>query len=125
MLRGGSNAVGMRGAVVTAATLVSAACTPSPEERGNRNKLERVGATPFLLAAKACDVPLMRTLLELGADPSIPTAKGTTALMAAAGVGIWAPGENPGTHEEALAAVELAYEVGGGDAADVDEGRGD
>jgi ankyrin repeat protein len=34
--------------------------------------------------------------------------------MAAAGVGIWAPGENPGTHEEALAAVTLAYEVGGG-----------
>jgi ankyrin repeat protein len=56
----------------------------------------------------------MRVLLELGADPSITTDEGTTALMAAAGVGIWAPGENPGTHEEALAAVKLAYEVGGG-----------
>jgi ankyrin repeat protein len=40
--------------------------------------------------------------------------------MAAAGVGIWAPGENPGTHEEALAAVELAYAAGGGAADDVD-----
>jgi ankyrin repeat protein len=65
---------------------------------GNRNKLNRVGATAFLLAAKAADLPYMRTLLELGADPAITTEEGTTALMAAAGVGIWAPGENPGTH---------------------------
>ena len=41
--------------------------------------------------------------------------------MAAAGVGIWAPGENPGTHEEALAAVKLALEVGGGEVNDVDK----
>ncbi len=40
--------------------------------------------------------------------------------MAAAGVGIWAPGENPGTHEEALAAVKLAHAVGGGGIDDVD-----
>jgi ankyrin repeat protein len=86
---------------------------------GNRNKLNRVGATPFLLAAKSCDVPLMRLLLEQGADASITTEEGTTALMAAAGVGIWAPGENPGTHEEALAAVELAHEAGGGAINDV------
>ena len=87
---------------------------------GNRNKLNRIGATPFLLAAKSADLPLMRVLLELGADPAITTEAGTTALMAAAGVGIWAPGENPGTHEEALAAVKLAFEVGGGGVDDVD-----
>jgi uncharacterized protein len=87
---------------------------------GNRNKLDRIGATPFLLAAKSDDVALMRVLLELGADPKITTDKGTTALMAAAGVGIWAPGENPGTHEEALAAVKLAFEAGGGGVNDVD-----
>jgi uncharacterized protein len=87
---------------------------------GNRNKLDRIGATPFLLAAKSDDVPLMRLLLELGADPKLTTDKGTTALMAAAGVGIWAPGENPGTHEEALAAVKLALESGGGAVNDVD-----
>jgi ankyrin repeat protein len=91
---------------------------------GNRNKLNRIGATAFLLAAKSCDLPLMRVLLEQGADPSITTEQGTTALMAAAGVGIWAPGENPGTHEEALAAVKLAFEVGGGDVNDVN-GEGD
>src|SRR5688572_17534583 len=75
----------------------------------------RIGATPFLLAAKSADVPLMRVLLEHGADPSIKTNNGTTPLMVAAGVGIWAPGENPGTHEEALAAVKLALEAGAGD----------
>jgi hypothetical protein len=51
----------------------------------------------------------------------LTTEDGTTALMAAAGVGIWAPGENPGTEEEALAAVKLVYEAGGGLATDVDK----
>ena len=88
---------------------------------GNRNMLNRLGSTPFLLAAKADDVPLMRVLLECGADAKIATNNGTTALMAAAGVGIWAPGENPGTHEEALAAVKLVFEAGGGDVNAVDK----
>jgi ankyrin repeat protein len=88
---------------------------------GNRNKLDRLGATPFVLAAKSCDLPLMRTLLELGADASITTNAGTTALMAAAGVGIWAPGENPGTHDECLAAMQLAHEAGGGDVNVIDK----
>ncbi len=87
---------------------------------GFRNMLDRVGATPFLLAAKSVDVPLMRVLLEYGANPALTTEDKTTALMAAAGVGIWAPGENPGTDEEALAAVTLAYEAGGGSPSDVD-----
>jgi ankyrin repeat protein len=88
---------------------------------GNRNLLNRIGATPFLLAAKSDDVPLMRVLLELGADPKVTTVDGTTPLMAAAGVGIWAPGENPGSHEEALAAVKLALEAGGGGVNDIDK----
>jgi hypothetical protein len=40
--------------------------------------------------------------------------------MVAAGVGIWAPGENPGTEEEALAAVKLLLDIGGGAVNDVD-----
>ena len=79
---------------------------------GNRNMLDRTGATPFLLAAKAADVPMMRLLADLGANPNITTWNGTTAMMAAAGVGIWKIGENPGTNEEALAAVTLAWELG-------------
>ena len=88
---------------------------------GNRNMVNRIGSTPFLMAAKSDDVPLMRVLLEVGADPSIPNEDGTTALMVAAGVGIWAPGENPGTHSEALVAVKLALETGGGTVTDIDD----
>jgi ankyrin repeat protein len=98
---------------------VDARQTKEPAD-GNRNKLDRIGATPFVLASKSCDLPLMRTLLELGADASLTTNAGTTALMAAAGVGIWAPGENPGTHAECLAAMELALEAGGGDVNAID-----
>ena len=79
---------------------------------GYRNVLNRVGATPFLLAAKAADVELMRLLVTLGADPLLSNEDGTTPLMVAAGVGIWAVGESPGTNEEALAAVELMLELG-------------
>jgi ankyrin repeat protein len=91
--------------------------TKEPRD-GNRNMLNRIGATPFVMAAKSADVPLMRVLLEAGADPAIKTNDGTSALMAAAGVGVYGPGESPGTHEEALEAVKLAYEVGGGDVND-------
>jgi ankyrin repeat protein len=80
---------------------------------GRRNVLNRIGATPFLLAAKTCDLPLMRVLLDHGADASITTEEGATAVMVAAGVGLWAPGESPGTPEEGLAAVKLAIEAGG------------
>ncbi|HZI80190.1 MAG TPA: ankyrin repeat domain-containing protein [Vicinamibacterales bacterium] len=99
---------------------VNARVTKEPKD-GNRNMLNRIGATPFLMAAKSDDVALMRVLLEVGADASLKTNLGTTALMVAAGVGIWAPGENPGTHEEALAAVTLALEAGGGAVNDVDQ----
>jgi uncharacterized protein len=98
---------------------VNARTTKEPRD-GNRNMLNRLGSTPFLMAAKNDDVPLMRVLLDVGADASLTTNRGTTALMVAAGVGIWAPGENPGTHEEALAAMKLALEAGGGAVNDVD-----
>jgi len=98
---------------------VNARTTKEPRD-GNRNMLNRIGSTPFLMAAKNDDVPMMRVLLEVGADPSLTTNRGTTALMVAAGVGIWAPGENPGTHEEALAAMKIALDVGGGAVNDAD-----
>ena len=85
--------------------------TQEPRD-GNRNMLRRIGSTPFLQAAKVADAEMMRLLVELGADPSLTTDEGVTPLMAAAGVGIWKIGENPGTNEEALAAVELAWELG-------------
>ncbi len=41
---------------------------PNSDMEG-RNSLNRFGATPFFLAAKSCDVPMMQVLLGLGADP--------------------------------------------------------
>ena len=69
------------------------------------------GATPFLIAAKANDVAVMRELLEHGADPLIPTDNGTTPLMVAAGVG-HAPGITRSAEAEALRAVTLCVELG-------------
>jgi ankyrin repeat protein len=100
--------------LVKAGAAVNARQKREPKD-GFRNQLNRIGATPFLLAAKSVDLPLMRLLLELGADATIATDDGTTVLMAAAGVGIWAPGENPGTDDEAVAALKLAFEAGSND----------
>jgi ankyrin repeat protein/dienelactone hydrolase len=71
------------------------------------------GSTPFLLAAQASDVPLMKLLIELGADPDTPSSDGTTPLLAAAGVGALGDGdESAGTEEEAIAAVEYLLQLG-------------
>jgi len=83
-------------------------------ERGasGRGVLGRVGATPFLMASMTADVPLMRLLVKLGADPLLPNTQQCTPLMAAAGVGSLAPGEEAGTEDEAMEAVKLALELG-------------
>jgi ankyrin repeat protein len=78
-----------------------------------RGVLNRVGATPFLLAAMTDDVPLMRALVKHKADPLLPNADHCTPLMAAAGIGTLAPGEEAGTEDEALEAVALTIELGG------------
>jgi ankyrin repeat protein len=77
-----------------------------------RGVLGRAGATPFLLAAKTADVQLMRALVKLGADPQLPNAQHCTPLLAAAGVGTLAPGEEAGTEPETLEAVAIALELG-------------
>ena len=77
-----------------------------------RNNLNRVGATPYLLAAKHADPPLMRLLAEYGADTGLPTEGNASPLMVAAGVGIFNLGESAGTNEEAFEAVQLAWELG-------------
>ena len=69
------------------------------------------GATPFLIAAKANDLAVMRALVESGADPLEPTDNGTTPLMVAAGVG-HAPGITRSAEDEALRAVTLCVELG-------------
>jgi ankyrin repeat protein len=77
-----------------------------------RGVLGRAGATPFLLACMTADVPLMKALVKLGADPRLPNSQGSTPLMAAAGLGCLAPGEEAGTEDEAVEAVKLSLELG-------------
>jgi ankyrin repeat protein len=74
------------------------------------------GTTPFLLATRSLDLPYMRTLLELGADPTLTAEDGTTAVMVAAGVGQGqgSAGAAPGSLEEALAALKLTLEFEAG-----------
>ena len=91
---------------------VNAQMTAEPRN-GYRNELNRIGATPLLMAARLADAPYMRVLVELGADPTISSEDGTSVLMVASGVGIHSPGEDPGTEEEALACVAVALELGG------------
>lgn len=79
--------------------------------RSGRGNLNRTGATPFLFAADTADVSLMKLLLELGADPAIPNADNCPPLLAAAGIGTRAPGEEAGTEAEAIAAVRLLLEL--------------
>ena len=55
-------------------------------------RLNFVGGTPFLLAARTGDADLMRLLAELGADPLLPNEDNTTPIMVAAGVGTSSPG---------------------------------
>jgi ankyrin repeat protein len=54
---------------------------------GDMNYTEFKGATPFFLAAKAGDIPMMRLLLAAKADYTTPIGEKTTPLMVAAGVG--------------------------------------
>lgn len=77
---------------------------------GYRNRLNRTGATAFLLAAKGLDPVMMKWLVSLGADPAIPTAENVTPLMVAAGVAQFNPGEDAGNEQESLEAVRYCIE---------------
>jgi ankyrin repeat protein len=75
-------------------------------------KLNTKGATAFMLAARTADAELMRYLVKLGADPSIPNEDNSTPLMAAAGLGTRAPGEDAGTESEVIEAMQVALDLG-------------
>jgi len=79
---------------------------------GTLEWVDFTGQTPFLRAAYAGDVTIMRLLLKHGADPKISAFAGTTPLMAAAGVN-WVVDQ---TYDEGqknlLEAVKLCYELG-------------
>ncbi|SRR5712691_1365534 len=76
---------------------------------GDQNYVEFKGATPFLLAAKGADLPLMRLLLTAGADFATPTDERTTPLMVAAGIGC-VTGQWLEPERDVLQAVKLLVE---------------
>jgi ankyrin repeat protein len=89
----------------------NAQLTKDPLLPGGLPRISMAGATPFLLATAACDVTLMRVLMEGHADTQISTDKSTTPLMIAAGLGRY---EDRTDEEEraALEAAQLLVELG-------------
>ena len=83
-----------------------------PRAPSSASMLKMEGATPFLMAADRADLPFMRLLRELGADPFLPNADNSTPLMAAAGLGTSDPLEEAGTEPEALEATQFLLDVG-------------
>jgi ankyrin repeat protein len=84
----------------------------APKQPSTSSLVSSEGATPFLFAADRSDVPLMRLLLELGADPKLPNFNNTTPLLAAAGVGTAEPLEEAGEENEAVEAVKMLLDLG-------------
>jgi len=79
---------------------------------GSLEWVDFVGMTPFLYAARAGDVTVMKLLIEHGANPKIPTFGGTTALMAAAGMNwTFAQTYDEGT-DRLLEALKLCSDLG-------------
>jgi ankyrin repeat protein len=70
-----------------------------------------VGATPFVVAANAADIEIMRMLLAAGADPHLVTKTNSNAILAATGLnrGI---GEVIDDENRALAAVNFLLDLG-------------
>jgi len=77
-----------------------------------RGNIHMKGVTPFFQATRRDDVPMMKLMLELGADPTLANVENCTPLLAAAGVGILTPDEDVGTPDEAIEAISLLLELG-------------
>jgi uncharacterized protein len=84
----------------------------APKVPNTSSRVGTEGATAFLLAADRSDVPLMRLLVELGADPLMPNFNHTTPLMMAAGLETTEPLEEAGEEPEALEAVKMLLDLG-------------
>jgi ankyrin repeat protein len=113
----------IEGSIGAIRTLLAAGANPNARLKGpvlkrvydaGDNRLGE-GATPFMRAARKCDVVVMKTLLEAGADPTLTQKSGNTPLMLAAGA-VTASGsdDNPErvTEEEAIAAIKLGLAAG-------------
>ena len=74
-------------------------------------RMAMAGATPFIVAARAADLDIMRALLAAGADPLLATDDETTALIAAAGYA-YSIGTDIHPESDALEAARLIIDAG-------------
>lgn len=81
---------------------------------GGFGKYNTKGATPFLMASANADIPYMKLLLELGANPSIANVDGCTPLIAACGIHVGSDQatEVAGEEPEVLEAAKLLLQLG-------------
>ena len=82
------------------------------KRKAGKAKLNPQGMTPLLYASRSADIELMKLMIELGADPKLTNVDGCNALMAAAGVGVTAVGEEPGTEREVEEAIKILFGLG-------------
>jgi uncharacterized protein len=82
--------------------------------RGGQASYNKTGATPFMMASATADVPYMKLLLELGADPKLGNSEGCTPLMVACGIGVGSDAANEvaGEEPEVLEAAKLLLDLG-------------
>ncbi len=90
--------------------------------KGGPGLWNKVGATPFFMAAATADVAYMKLLVELGADPLLGNVDNCTPLMAACGIGVGSDaanevaGEEPEVFEAAQYLLALGADVNAVDA---------
>jgi len=82
------------------------------EITGSLEWVDFTGQTPFLTAALAGDITVMKLLLQHGADPRINTFGGTSPLMAAAGVNWVVAQTTTEGPQQLLEAVKLCRGLG-------------
>ena len=107
------------GKLALVAALLAAGADPNIRLRNNPptqgflgfRRMAMAGATPFIVAARAADLDIMRALLAAGADPLLATDDETTALVAAAGYA-YSIGTDIHPESDALEAARLIIDAG-------------
>jgi ankyrin repeat protein len=79
-----------------------------PRFHNSGDKQLAEGATPLMRAARTTDLPVMRMLIEYGADPNLSTRNFMTALLFAASGG----GRNRASDQDQIEALKLCLDAG-------------
>ena len=72
-------------------------------QKGGNGRVSQIGASPLFLAADRADLPYIKLLVELGADPLLVNNTGTPLLIA--------EGYRPGNFKPAFTTIKAIREV--------------